>query len=402
MINKIYRDVKKVLRKNTLLVDTYFLQKYSFSPYMACQHGCKYCDGRAEKYYVEGDFENDIIIRKNLPAILRTELDSCREPGTIFVGSGISDAYQPVEAEEGLMQSALEIINEKDFSVAIMTKSPLIKRDLNLLKNINEKSGVIVMVSLTTLSEEIRKIFEPGAGTIQERLEVLKLFKENGIPVGVSAMPFLPYVTDSENDIEKLFLKLKEIPVDFIFYSCLTLRPGKQKNLFFQVIGERFPQLMEEYKVLYGEERASGAPTFDYRKKLFLAIRKLLQKNEIPSQIPHYIYKGKFPVYDEIYILLNHMLEIYGRKHINVERLKVSLDKYKSWLVGKKGEFNRKRSSNYKDLERDLSETFDTKEMKEILGNDKLFYFIGDIIFKKSTFDYIQCKLIQEKSKFNK
>ena len=154
MSNRIYRDVKKVLRKNSLLVDTYFLQKYSFSPYMACEHGCRYCDGRAEKYYVEGDFEKDIIIRRNLPEVLEQELEKVREPGFIFVGSGISDAYQPVEADECIMQEALEIILRTGFPVAVMTKSEIIRRDLNLLKRINEKAGAVVMFSVTCLKRK--------------------------------------------------------------------------------------------------------------------------------------------------------------------------------------------------------------------------------------------------------
>ena len=104
-VHKHYRYVKKILRKNNL-AGSFMCGRYSFSPYMACSHGCVYCDGRAEKYWVEGDFEKDIVVRKNLPELLSVELPKLRETATITIGSGISDAYQPPEIEEELMRRA--------------------------------------------------------------------------------------------------------------------------------------------------------------------------------------------------------------------------------------------------------------------------------------------------------
>jgi len=79
----------KSIGRNTMLVDTVFPHKYSFSPYQACQHACKYCDGRAEKYYVHGDFETDIQVRQNVPDLLETSARKWRERGSILIGSGV-------------------------------------------------------------------------------------------------------------------------------------------------------------------------------------------------------------------------------------------------------------------------------------------------------------------------
>ena len=103
MIEKIYRTVKKAIRREQL-ADPFTISMYRFSPYHACEHGCSYCDGRAEKYYVDGVFDRDIIIRENEPELLELELPKLRERAPIGIGSGVTDVYQPVEVNERLMR----------------------------------------------------------------------------------------------------------------------------------------------------------------------------------------------------------------------------------------------------------------------------------------------------------
>ena len=140
---------------------------------MACQHGCLYCDGRAEKYYVEGEFDRDIIIRSNLPEVLERELPKLREKGFVSIGSGVSDAYQPVEEQEKLMQKCAEILVQHPFPVTVLTKSALILRDIDLWTKVHERSGFMLVVSLAFADDELRSTFEPGAGTIEQRLTML-------------------------------------------------------------------------------------------------------------------------------------------------------------------------------------------------------------------------------------
>jgi len=128
-IEKHYLELKSI-KKNSKLVDTLFPGKYRLSPYQACQHACKYCDGRAEKYYVEGDFEKDIIIKRNLPELLEMELRKIKERGTVAINSGTSDSYQPVENEEKIMRRVAEILLKYKLPASIMTKSSLIMRDI--------------------------------------------------------------------------------------------------------------------------------------------------------------------------------------------------------------------------------------------------------------------------------
>ncbi len=177
LINPEYITIKKAIRKATL-ADAFICARYGFSPYHACEHGCIYCDGRAEKYYVKGEFDKDIVIRQNLPDLLQQELPKLRERGFISIGSGVSDAYQPVEAKELLMGKALKILTKFQFPVSLMTKSSLPLRDIELFGLINEQSKFMLIVSLTTLDDSIRKIFEPTASSIQSRLNMIREFKK--------------------------------------------------------------------------------------------------------------------------------------------------------------------------------------------------------------------------------
>lgn len=103
------RLVKHLLRRSRV-VDSFFIGKFSFSPYQACSHGCRYCDGRAERYWVEGVFERDVIVRRNAAEVLAEEVGKLRERGVVFVGSGVSDAYQPPEAEARLMPACGRVL----------------------------------------------------------------------------------------------------------------------------------------------------------------------------------------------------------------------------------------------------------------------------------------------------
>jgi len=392
LIKKHYLEIKTALRKHKL-VDFFCLGKYGFSPFRACQHACKYCDGRAEKYYVEGDFEQDIVIRSNLPELLEIELKKLREPGFIAIGSGVSDPYQPAEKDEQIMRRCARILAEHDFPVVVMTKSALPLRDIEIWQEVHQKNGFILAVSLTLLDDKVRQIFEPNASSVSARLELLAAFKERGMYVGVLAMPFIPYITDDLDSINRLFEKLRSLDVDYIMAAGLTLRPGQQKELFLQVIAEHFPDCLARIKNLYREERASGNCSYAYRQNLFPKVQHLLNELGIPSEIPHSIYKNKIPTYDEIHILLNQMKNLYAIKGIDVKRLNQSLNKYSEWLFAEKTYFNRRQKLSYHYLEDKLTHLLTSGEMADIIKNSKLADFIKRIVLEGRTFDHLSLKI---------
>ncbi|MEA2105057.1 MAG: radical SAM protein [Candidatus Cloacimonadota bacterium] len=392
-INKHYRNIKTAIRKSKL-PDWYFCSKYSLSPYMACEHACKYCDGRAEKYYVKGDYEKDIVIRRNLPEQLSKEIIKLREPGIIFIGSGISDSYQPVEKEEKIMQHCAKIFVENNFPVGILTKSALIQRDIDLWKKVHEKNGFLLMISLTTLDDDIRQIFEPNASSVTERLGTIKKFKSAGIPVGVAAMPILPFIQDSEKDLNKLFAKFSELKVDFVMPGSLTLRPGIQKEVYLRTIQKQYPQFLAKYEDLYSDDFQSGVWHKEYRQKAYKIFHKVSNEFSFPIYAPHYIYKNKFSLYDELYILLKNMTDLYELKNQPTPRLEYSVNNYNRWLKKEKQYFNRNRSLHYSQLEEKLKYLLKFGKLYDIIRNKKLINFISEIILERKTFDYKTLKLI--------
>jgi DNA repair photolyase len=280
-INRHYRDVKRALRKG-LLVNGFNLGKYGFSPYAACSHACTYCDGRAEKYFVEGDFGTDIVIRRNLPEVLDAEFAKLREPGIVSIGSGISDPYQPVEADEHIMERCARLIAKHGYAATLLTKSALILRDIDIWKEVHAKRGFILMLSLVFTNDAERRLFEPAAGSAEERLEVVRQFRAAGIPVCILAMPLLPYIADTDEKAGMLFNTLARLGVNSIVPGGLTLRPGRQKELYLDVIREHYPHLHAPYEKLYDENRPSGACMAAYSKDCTRRMAGLLAPLNIP------------------------------------------------------------------------------------------------------------------------
>lgn len=381
-----YRDVKKVLRKGSS-VDSFFVGKYSLSPYQACAHGCLYCDGRAERYWVEGEFDRDIVIRRNAAEILAAEVLKLRERGIVFIGSGISDAYQPAEADERLMPACGRILADRGLPVTILTKSSLIGRDLDLWTEIHGKAGFLLMVSLITLDDRLRAVFEPAASPIEERIETLRAFKRRGCFIGAAAMPFLPYLADRDEDFEALASRLAEIGVDFVLPGGLTLRPGRQKDLFFDTLRRAFPDLVPRYEDLYSENRASGAPRDAYAGERQKRAVKAFLRAGIPVVVPHRIYRGRIPVYDEIGVLIDQMTRHYADYGAAVLRLKDARDRYRVWLSERKRVFNRSRRLREEDLAGELKTLASSAGWADFLGNAKLADFLRDVIVERRIFN---------------
>ncbi|MCD1653803.1 hypothetical protein K7J14_03700 [Treponema zuelzerae] len=135
----------------------------ALAPYRGCAHGCIYCDGRAEKYYVEGDFARDISVRENLPEIIARDVSAgvgAREFGAICIGSGVTDVYQGVEAELGLTRKTLEILSETGLPLVILTKSDLIQRDFDVISRFPK---AVVIFTATTINAADAARLEPGA-----------------------------------------------------------------------------------------------------------------------------------------------------------------------------------------------------------------------------------------------
>jgi DNA repair photolyase len=402
------------------LPDNFTRSLYKIAPYRGCGHGCCYCDGRAERYYVEGDFEVDIVQRRDIPERLAADLPRIRERGMVAFGSGTTDPYQPLEAESritgtcaSLLAHASDVQEETALSgfslgsgevvesghppfplpAMVMTKSSLALRDLPLWRTINERAGFLLMVSITSLDEGLRSIMEPGASSFSARIELLKAFKEAGCAVGVLAMPFLPGISDGDDSIRKLYAAVKEIGVDFVMPGGLTLRPGRQKELYLETLRRHWPELEADTRSLFSEDRPSGVPTKEACRGIEARLAAIQLESGLPWLLPHQVFARFLPSHDSFRLLLRDMVELYAAKGIQTSGLRQSAEAYDSWLLAKRREFRRARKLPASWLESCLPEAARSGELAALLDNDKLSRFASSVILDGARLNYTTLKL---------
>jgi len=291
------------------------------------------------------------------------------------------------------MERCARLIVKHGYAATLLTKSALILRDIDIWKEVHAKRGFILMLSLVFTDDTERRVFEPGAGSVEERLEVVRQFRAAGIPVCILAMPLLPYIADSDEKAGALFTALAGLGVNGIMPGGLTLRPGRQKETYLDVIRAHYPDLRAAYENLYRENRQSGACLAAYSKDCTRRMAGLLAPLNIPLGLPHSLYKNLLPIYDEVLVLMEHMEYLYANRGIAVAGLKSSRAKYAGWLEAEKTSFNRKRSMPYQAIEEKLRALAVTKDLENLLGNKKLARFLGQVIIERKTFDYLTLKL---------
>ncbi len=336
----------RTLTRVSGVADPWFLGRYGMNLYRGCEHGCLYCDGRAERYRVDGDFARDIRVKHNAVALLSRELGRIREPGFVFVGGGVSDAYQPAEARFGLARGALEVTLERGLPVHVLTKSALVERDLELLCAIHETSAAILSFSILGVDEALRERFEPGAAPFAERWRLIERAKTLGLYAGVMAMPVLPGLSDSAQDISRLVRRAADAGADFVLCGGLTLRPGVQRRLFFDTLRDTTPALLPGYRRVYRQRRPSGAAAPRYDERLDARFREARARYGVPGRPLHRIYRGRVPRYTEAAIRLEHQA-FEEQRPPSWARAAWALQKWARTCLTR----NRRRSYTYRDVE---------------------------------------------------
>lgn len=220
--------------------------------YRGCTHGCIYCDSRSKCYQIDHDFE-DIEVKKDAPLLLDLELSKRKKACMIGTGS-MSDPYNHRELELEYTRKCLQVIQKHHCGIAVLTKSNLILRDLDLLKKINEESKAIVQMTLTTADDNLCRLVEPNVCVSSERAKVLQRCYEEGIKTIVWLCPFLPYINDTKENVLKLLDYCSQAHVYGIIYfgSGVTLREG-DREYFYQKLDELFPGLKKRYIAEFGE-----------------------------------------------------------------------------------------------------------------------------------------------------
>jgi DNA repair photolyase len=214
----------------------------SINPYRGCEHGCVYCFARPTHAYLglsPGlDFESKLFVKPDAPELLEREL-SVRGyvPKTIAIGTN-TDPYQPIERKTGLMRRILEVLEKAGHPVGIVTKSDLIRRDLDILSRMAERRLVRVALSVTTLDAGLSRTMEPRAQTPARRLAALRALTEAGVPTTVMVAPVVPAINDAE--IERILDAAAAAGVEGAGYVLLRL-PLEVRDLFREWLTTHFP-----------------------------------------------------------------------------------------------------------------------------------------------------------------
>lgn len=238
--------------------------------YRGCVHGCIYCDSRSKCYGMEHPFE-DIEVKENAIDLLESAL--IRKRSRCMIGTGaMTDPYIPLEEELCHVRKALELIERYGYGFTVITKSARILRDLDILKRINDKTKCVVQMTLTTADDELCRLIEPNVSVTSERFDALLKFRDAGIPTVVWLCPILPFINDTEENIEKLLRMCAEAKVHGVicFGMGLTLREGN-REYFYRQLDRSFPGLKERYVRTYGERYSVESPNSEKLMKLFYA-----------------------------------------------------------------------------------------------------------------------------------
>lgn len=237
---------------------------YSANPYQGCEHGCIYCYARnTHEYWGYGaglDFEKQILVKKSAPQLLEQKLKTKNWQGDAIIFSGNTDCYQPIERKLQITRKCLEVMLKYKHPTGIITKNSLILRDIDLLKEMAQLNLIRVSISITSLSEETRRLLEPRTASIKQRLKTVEELSKHGIPVNVMMAPIIPSINSHE--ILPLVKKVSEMGARSVGYTVVRLN-GAIAELFKDWIEKALPDRAE--KVLHQIEACHDGNLNDSR-----------------------------------------------------------------------------------------------------------------------------------------
>ena len=229
---------------------------WTINPYRGCSHACVYCFARPTHEYLDldagRDFEKEIVVKVNVPEVLRAELARPSwKREHVALGTN-TDPYQWVEGRYKLMRGIWEAMRDFANPCSILTKSPLLLRDKDLLLQIAERTTVSACLSVPTLDEKAWRATEPHTPHPRARLEAVAELNRIGIPTGVLIAPLMPGINDGPGQVERIVELADEAGATSIGGQALFLR-GSTKDVFFDWLRAKRPDLVERYEQLYGK-----------------------------------------------------------------------------------------------------------------------------------------------------
>jgi DNA repair photolyase len=231
--------------------------KWSLNPYMGCVHRCTFCYVRAFEQRAERPsddrYGSSIRVKTNIADVLRKELGRPswqREP--IALGAA-TDPYQPAEGRYKLSRACIGVVGESGSPLRIITRGPMIVRDIDVLVEASQRADVSVTFSIPTLDVDIWRKTEPGTAPPHQRLRALKELVDAGVNVGVGMAPILPGLTDKPELMEDVVRAARAAGATGVWANLLYLKPGTKEH-YLRALERDWPELLPEYARLYGSK----------------------------------------------------------------------------------------------------------------------------------------------------
>lgn len=233
---------------------------YDMNIYRGCAHQCSYCYAiYSQRYLEQDDFYHDIYYKGNIVEQLEKQLASPRWTKEIICLGTVCDSYQPVEKELGIMRDVLKLFIKYRNPIIISTKSDLLLRDIDLIKELSSLTFVNIAATITTMDETLASIVEPGAVSPARRATMLKRMKEETqASCGIHISPIMPYLNDDEASFTALLKTANLVGVDYVMSGMLNLI-GDTRKSYFQMLHQHFPDLVKPYMQLYPNGRIQPA-----------------------------------------------------------------------------------------------------------------------------------------------
>ncbi len=236
--------------------------EWSINPYRGCYHRCVFCYARRTHTFLERDGIDEwgsvISVKVNAPRVLRTELSSPQWRGEHVAIGTATDPYQPLEGRYRITRGILAELARARTPAHIITRSPLVVRDRDVLAELSAAAGVSVCVSLPTLDAELARKIEPTVAPPAQRLRAVAALARAGIRTGVAIAPVLPGICDDEAQLRAVYIAAAEAGASFAWSSLLNLGEVARDS-YFAFIGDERPELTETYEQLYRGKYAPRA-----------------------------------------------------------------------------------------------------------------------------------------------
>lgn len=254
---------------------------WSVNPYRGCEFGCRYCYARYTHEFMNKPdpltFEREIYIKQHAAWLLRQELRLVKPGEHIAIGTA-TDPYQPIERRAQVTRSLLEVLAEQEgLTLGIVTKSTLIERDIELLKQIAARNTLTLHLTITTPDVKLARVLEPRAPRPDLRFRTVFRLRDAGLRTGILCSPLMPGITDTVQALERMAIRARQARASFFSANPLFLKPCS-RPVFMRFVAEHFPQLKKDYETRYADNAFVSKA---YQERVMALVRAVVRRHRL-------------------------------------------------------------------------------------------------------------------------